>query len=321
MREVLSAAVEGPLPKVLVIANPSSGGGSTARRIPEIERALRRQGLEYQLAATTRAGHASEIAASATARGIDVIAIVGGDGTLNEVAQAFMAKDGSAILGPDLAIIPSGSGGDFRKTLGLSGSIDEAVARIRHGQRRKCDLGVLELHDHDGKPIRHAFINIASFGVGGLVDKIVNESPKWFGGKAAFFLGSLRATLQYKNAPVRIKVDGVPFYEGPIFNVAMCNGRFFGGGMKIAPHADLGDGRLEVVALGDLGKAEVMRLSQKIYAGAHLGEPGVTVGHGKVIEAEPLHAWAAVLLDVDGETPGKLPVRATLREGALTLRS
>jgi YegS/Rv2252/BmrU family lipid kinase len=309
------------LPKVLVIANPQSQGGATAKRLPEIERAMRRYGLGYQLAATVRAGHASEIAASATNRGVDVVAVVGGDGTLNEAVQAFIDKDGNAVRGPDLAVIPSGSGGDFRKTLGLSGSIDEAVARIRYGKRTPIDLGVLELQSNEGKPAVHAFINIASFGVGGLVDRIVNESPKWMGGRAAFFLGSLRATLQYRNAGVRIRIDGAPFYEGPIFNVAIANGRWFGGGMKIAPHADLSDGKFEVIALGDLSKPEVIALSNKIYSGSHLGERGVSVGSGKVVEAEPLHAWANVLLDVDGETPGRLPVRATLRPGAVTLRA
>ncbi len=308
------------LPKVLVIVNPSSQGGATARKLPEIERALRRYGLPYTLAPTDRQGHAIELAHGARERECDVIAVVGGDGTLNEVAQAYVAADGSALAGPDLAVIPCGSGGDFRKTIGLSGSIDEAVSRIRYGQRKPCDLGVLELQDNDGKPGRRCFINIASFGVGGLVDRIVNESPKWFGGKAAFFLGSLRGTLAYKNAGVRIRVDGADFYEGPIFNVAIANGRYFGGGMKIAPQADISDGRFEVIALGDLGKLEIFALSSKIYDGAHLGEHGVTVGAGKVVEAEPLHPWASVLLDVDGETPGKLPIRATMREGAVMLR-
>jgi diacylglycerol kinase family enzyme len=141
------------------------------------------------------------------------------------------------------------------------------------------------------------------------------------GGKAAFFIGSFMATMKYKNMAVRVLVDGAPFYEGPIFNVAVANGCYFGGGMKIAPHAALDDGRFEVIAIGDLGKAEVIALTNKIYAGAHLGEAGITVGHGKVIEAQPLHPWAEVLLDVDGETPGKLPVRMSIREGALQIRS
>lgn len=307
-------------PRLLVIANPRSGAGATARKLPEIERALRHHGLQYTLICTQRPGHAGEIAGSATARDVDVIAVVGGDGTLNETVQAYLATDGSALRGPELAMIPSGSGGDFRKTLGLSGGIDEAVARIRFGQRKPCDLGVLEMHDHQARPMTRAFFNIASFGVGGLVDQIVNDAPKWIGGKAVFLLGTVRALATYKNAAVRIKIDGSLFYQGAVFNCAIANGQYFGGGMKIAPHADPGDGRFEVVTLGDLSKREVITLSSKIYAGAHLGEHGVTVGSGSVIEAEPVHPWATVLLDVDGEAPGKLPLRASLRPGAIVVR-
>jgi diacylglycerol kinase (ATP) len=316
----MSSALASTLPRVLVIANPQSGGGATARRLPEIERALRRHALPFQIATTSRRGHASEIAATAAARGVEVIAVVGGDGTVNEVAQAWLDPEGGVRSGPDLALIPSGSGGDFRKSLHLSESIEEAVARVRFGQRRACDLGLLEMHDHDGKPTRRAFINIASFGLGGLVDQIVNQSPKWIGGKAVFFYGSARAMLTYRNTAVRIRVDGTPFYEGKIFNVAIANGRWFGGGMKIAPHADPFDGRFEVVALGDLSMGEVLSLSGKIYEGAHLGHHGVTVGSGTVIEAEPVHPWSTVLLDVDGEAPGKLPVRVRLLPAAVTLR-
>jgi YegS/Rv2252/BmrU family lipid kinase len=308
-------------PRVLVIANPMSGGGATARRLPEIERALRRHGLPYQLACTTRPGHATELAAGARARGVDVVAAVGGDGTLNEVAQAWIDAEGRALDAPELAMIPSGSGGDFRKTIGLSLSIDEAVERIHAGATRAIDLGVLEMTDHDGHAVRRAFVNIASFGVGGLTDQIVNRAPKWMGGKAVFFGGTFLAMLKYRNANVRVRVDGAPFYEGPIFNVAIANGRFFGGGMMIAPQADPGDGVFEVVALGDLTKPEVIGLTNKIYAGTHLGETGISATRGKVVEAEPVHPWASVLMDVDGEAPGKLPLRATLLPGAITFRA
>lgn len=310
-----------PPPRVLVVANPRSQGGATAKRLPDLERSLRRHGLPYELVCTTRRGHASEIAATERARACDVLAVVGGDGTLNEVAQAFVDERGEPRTGPDLAVIPSGSGGDFRRTLDLSGDLDEAIAHVRFGRRRACDLGVLHALDHAGRPIVRAFVNVASFGVGGQVDRIVDESPKWMGGRAVFFLGTLRALATFTNPEVRIRVDGAAFYEGKIFNVAIANGRYFGGGMKIAPHADPSDGRFEVVALGDLSRAEVLALSAKIYAGAHLGARGVSVGSGRVVEAEPVHPWQSVLLDVDGEAPGRLPARAVLLPGAITIRA
>lgn len=298
---------------VLVIANPRSAAGATAERLPQIERALRRQGLPYELVCTQQPGHATELARAH--RDVDVIAVVGGDGTLNEVAQAYLDREG-----PDLAIIPSGSGGDFRKTFDLADSIESAVAQIRFGKRRPVDLGVIDAVDELGRPITRAFVNIASFGVGGAVAELVNATPKWLGGRATYFLGTLRALASYKNVEVRLRVDGAAFYEGRVFAVAIANGRYFGGGMKIAPHADPSDGRLEVVVLGDMSRTDVLALAPKIYSGAHLGAAYVSIGAGATIEAEPLHAWSKVLIDLDGENPGRLPLRATLRPSALTLR-
>jgi YegS/Rv2252/BmrU family lipid kinase len=287
----------------------------------EIGDALRRYDLRHEIVLTKSRGHAPELARAARQDGVDVVAVVGGDGTLNEVAQAYIDDRGEPVAGPDLAVIPCGTGGDFRKTLGLSGALDEAVGRIRHGSPHKIDLGLLRLTTHDGKGERpYAFVNIASFGIGGQVDDLVNHGPKWIGGKVAFFVATLRAMASYKNANVRVKVDGSTWFEGPIFNVAVANGRFFGGGMMIAPHADPGDGRFEVVALGDLKRGEVVGMSSRVYKGAHLAADGVRVTHGTSVEAEPLHPWASVLADVDGEQPGKLPLMARVAKGALTFR-
>ncbi len=306
--------------RVRVILNPSAAAGAALRRLGKIEESLKRHELSHEILLTRSRGHATELARAARADGVEVIAVVGGDGTLNEVLQAYVGEDGAPVQGPDLALIPCGTGGDFKRTLGLSGALDEAVLRIRHGKKKAIDLGLLRLVAHEGGERTHAFVNVASFGIGGQVDAIVNDSPKWLGGKASFFVATIRAMAKYKNAAVRVRVDGTTWFEGSVFNVAIANGRFFGGGMMIAPQADPSDGRFELVAIGDLTKIEAMGLSSKIYKGTHLGADGVRVSTGTVIEAEPMHPWASVLLDVDGEQPGKLPARATLAKGALTFR-
>jgi YegS/Rv2252/BmrU family lipid kinase len=306
---------------VRVILNPAAASGLAMRKVGEIGEALRRHELRHEIVLTRARGHAAELARAARADGVDIVAVVGGDGTLNEVVQAYVSEDGDPILGPDLALIPCGTGGDFKKTLGMSGALDEAIGRIRHGARRPIDLGVLRITDHNGELRTHAFVNIASFGIGGQVDALVNAGPKWLGGKASFFLGTLRAMAKYKNAHVRVKVDGATWFEGPAFNVAVANGRFFGGGMMIAPQADPSDGRFEIVALGDFTRREVIGMTAKVYQGAHLSLDGVRVTHGVRVEAEAIHPWATVLADVDGEQPGKLPLRATIAKGALTFRA
>ena len=190
--------------------------------------------------------------------------------------------------------------------------MDEAVRRLDAAPARPLDLGILDLTADDGSRVVRAFLNIASFGIGGLTDRIVNTTPKWIGGRAAFFTGTLRAMFAYQNAPVRVLVDGQPFHEGPIFNVAIANGRFFGGGMKIAPEADPSDGQLDVVVLGDFGRAETVLLSPKIYQGRHAEHRKVHATRGALVEAEALNSSTRVLIDLDGETPGRLPIRARL---------
>jgi diacylglycerol kinase (ATP) len=307
--------------RVRVILNPRAAHGRALALLPEVEAALRRNELEHEIVLTQGPGHATLLGQAALGDGVDVIVAMGGDGTLNEVLQAFVSGEGVPIHGPDLALVPAGTGGDFKRTLSLPDSVDEAVRRIRHGTRRAVDLGILHFEPHAGQLGVRAFVNVTSFGIGGQVDAIVNRSPKWMGGKVSFFVATVRAMASYKNASVRVKIDGEAWYEGAAFNVAIANGRFFGGGMMIAPHADPSDGLFQVVCIGDLTKIEAAGLSSKIYKGEHLSAPGVKVTTGTRVEAEAIHPWATVLIDVDGEQPGKLPLTATVAKGALTFRA
>jgi YegS/Rv2252/BmrU family lipid kinase len=306
--------------KLGVIVNPTAGSGSAQRRMPEILAALARSGLEGQVFETKGPGHARELLDRARDLGLECVAVVGGDGTLNEVSQAYLDADGQPRPGPDLALIPSGTGGDFRRTFGLGTSIDEAVTRLATSAPRPVDLGIVELIAPDGRRIVRAFLNIMSFGLGGLTDRLVSQSPKFLGGKATFLIGAVRGILAYRNAPVRVRIDGQVKLEAPILNVALANGQYFGGGMKVAPDADPSDGLLDVVAMVDFTRAQGIALAQHIYRGTHLGRPGVSLERGAVVEAEPLVPGAEVLIDLDGETPGRLPLRARLAKGAVKIR-
>jgi len=252
---------------------------------------------------------------------VECIAIVGGDGTVNEVSQAYIDDEGNPVAGPDLALVPSGTGGDFRRTFELGDAVDDAVDRLARATPRPLDLGLLEATADDGSRVVRAFLNITSFGIGGLTDRIVNDTPKWMGGRAAFFLGTLRAMAAYHNHGIVLRVDGEEVYRGRILNVAIANGRFFGGGMMVAPDADPSDGKFDVVVLGDLGRAEAIALSGKIYKGTHVTSPKVQVVRGSVVQAEPARGDAQVLIDMDGETPGRIPLTARVAPGALRIRA
>ncbi len=304
-----------------MVVNPKAGGGRAGRKVGAISAALRRHGLQHDVVQTRGPGDAARCLKEAHAEGIDCVALVGGDGTFNEACQAYLGSDGKAQPGPELALIPSGTGGDFRKTFGLPDDVDEAAERIAQSKPRPLDLGILDVTAHDGARETKAFVNITSFGIGGLTDRIVNSSPKWMGGRAAFFLGTLRAMIAYRDVPTRIVVDGEPWLEVPIFNVAVANGRFFGGGMMIAPDADPADGKFDVVALASMPRAKVIALSSKIYGGNHITSPGVSITRGARVEAEPVVDGDEVLIDMDGETPGRLPLIATVAPAAIQLRA
>jgi len=304
-----------------VILNPAAASGAAARKKAAIVRALTVGGVAPEVVHTEGPGDAGRLVREARRDGVGCVVLVGGDGTLNEAVQGYVEPDGTIAPGPDLSLIPSGTGGDFRRTFQIGDDVEQAAARVLSASPRPLDLGLLRLTGHDGLEVRRAFVNITSFGIGGLTDRIVNTSPKWMGGKAAFLLGTLRAMLVYQNAPVRVRVDGQVVLEEPIFNVALANGRFFGGGMMIAPEADTADGLLDVVAVTDLSKFESALLAQHIYKGTHLGNPGVKITRGRIVEAEPLLQSREVLIDMDGETPGRLPLRAEVAPGALRLRA
>jgi YegS/Rv2252/BmrU family lipid kinase len=306
---------------VRVILNPSAGAGSTGRKIPLLEAAFKRHNISYEFAKTERRGHATELAAKAMRDGVDAIAIVGGDGTLNEVVQAYIDGAGKPIPGPDLAMIPSGTGGDFKRSLDLSGNLDEAVAKLASGQRRSIDLGVITFRrPREGEAKVRAFANIASFGLAGSIVVAVDKL-KHFGGRVGFYMASLKELAKYDNVPVRVRVDGELFYEGPVVNVIMANGRYFGGGMKIAPSAELDDGLLDVIVIGDLSKTRSVGLTKKIYDGTYVGEPGIVTCRGSFVEAEAVHPWLRVPCETDGEQPGAIPLTAQVHAAALTLRS
>lgn len=307
-------------PRVRLVFNPRAGAGAALRRLPELVDAMNDLDLPFEIAKTCGPGDATTIARRSFDDGIDLLAVVGGDGTLNEVVQAYIDDRGDAIRGPDLALVPIGTGGDTKRTLGLSGDLRSNVRRLRYGSARPYDLASMKLVDFDGRTTVKAFVNITSFGVGGITDKLVNETPKWLGGRASFFIGSARAMLQYRNEHVRVVVDDELFHDGPVFNVAMANGRYFGGGMMIAPGADPSDGSLDVVCLGDMARLEALALSRKIYKGTHVSVDKVTTTRGSIVEAVARSASQNVLLDMDGETPGKLPITVRLLPGALQVR-
>lgn len=296
---------------MLAIVNGASAGGKTAARWAAIEAALANASIAVEAVFTEGPGHATELACEAVSAGRDKLACCGGDGTLSEVVNGLIDRDGKArVSDVKLAILPSGTGGDFRKTLGIDADPAAAAALIARGQTRTIDAGLIEYSD-GSEPRR--FVNIASCGVGYEVDRRVN-GLRFKPGKLAYAAVSAYSTLTYKQPKLSVIVDGQKT-TGTFISVAFANGKCFGGGMKVAPLADPSDGQLDVIMLATT-RIKSLTGSRHLYAGTHLERDGATMLRGSVIEVSPLDD-SAVGFDVDGEAIGFCPARIRALPGVL----
>ena len=312
--------------RVRAIINPNSSHGRTRAAWPKISRALEAELGPVEAVFTDAPLSATSRTREALQEGVDLVIAVGGDGTVNEVVNGFFAPPGAAEDLPlrpetELAILMSGTGGDFRKTFELGADLPAQVQRIARGNVRTIDVGRIDYTDHDGHPAARYFNNIASFGLSGLVSDRVNRAhfTKRVSGRFAFFWASLQSVLGYKMPRVRLVVDEQPPLELGVNTVAVCNGRYFGGGMHMAPMARPDDGLFDLVVMHDMSTRELLRDPNAIYRGTHIQNPKVLTLRGRRVVATPLPGPHA-LLDIDGETPGRLPATFTILPAVLKFR-
>ena len=308
--------------KPLIILNPSSQGGKTGRQAADLERVIERYVGEVDRAHTEGPRHAVAIAEQAAHDGRDAVIAVGGDGTIHEVANGLMRAHADCECLPKLGVIGHGTGGDFRKTLGIEHRLDKYCEAIATKRTRPIDIGKFSYRDRAGKDATDYFINILSVGMGGLVDQYVAADDGSMGGTVAYFMASARALLK---SEVGI-LDCVVHESGQrreielhTRQVAICNGRFFGGGMEVAPMARPDDGVFNVVSLGAAPKVKFALGSMSIYSGKHIDKPEVEVFSCDRIDITLRNDSIRDIfpLDVDGEPLGTLPLSIELLPGAL----
>ena len=304
-------------PRTTVIVNPSSQGGKLGKRWRDHADVIGRA-FPFDEAITKGPGDATALARAALRGGAERIVAIGGDGTVNEVVNGFFENGVAIAPEASFALIPYGTGGDFRRSIDMPLDLAEAVAIIAANHRRKIDLGRLDFTRTDGGKATRMFANIASFGVSGVVDRLVNESGKKLG-RLSFMLATARATWSYKNQRVQLVFDGGERVEATINTVAVANGKFFGGAMMVAPDAELDDGLFDVICMGDLTFGDLLKSGRRLYKGTHLAMDKVTSRRARVVEAEAIDPGANVELDVDGEAPGRLPARFEVVPRALTI--
>jgi YegS/Rv2252/BmrU family lipid kinase len=259
---------------------------------------------------------ASGLVENALQMGHDLIVSVGGDGTHNEAVNGFF-KDGK-ILNPQaaLAIVSCGSGGDLSRSLSLTTGIPAALGTILSSHERKVDVGLLTFTKPSGETSDRFFLNIASLGLPAVVCSLLSSQPRFLGGSGRFLLATVRALLTSRNETVTLEIDGQSLPSHLVNTVAAANGQFFGGGMRVAPHAQLDDGLLDIVVIGSVGLVDFLREGHRIYRGKHLSHPRI-----QYYKAQTIHASSKtqVLVETDGEPVGTLPATFTVLPLALRI--
>ncbi len=312
--------------KIGVVLNPAAGGGRMRLEWPFFEDALAKRFGAVELRTTARPGEAPLLAAGLARAGCDVVMAAGGDGTVSEVADgqlAHMADGGSKAA---LAVAPVGTGSDFATAMGIPRRADACAAAIADNAPRRIDAGRISFMDDAGRPLLRHFVSIASLGVSGEIDRVINAaSAKKRGrmsGKALFFWFTIREFLRYRFQEVRVAVDGEPPVEARIAVVAIANNRSFGGGMMIAPMARMDDGLLEVVIVKATSRWQLVRDLRLVYSGAHVGIESCVFLRGRQVTVTPLGdpAVNAAVLDIDGESPGRIPATFEVLPLALEVR-
>ena len=228
--------------------------------------------------------------------------------------------DGDKPINPEaeLGVLCRGTGCDFIKTLGLPKADAGGVERLAAAEARAVDVGRVRYVNNQGEAEVRYFINIAEAGIGGEVVDRVNSSSKAAGGFATFLGATLQSMLAYRNKPAEIVIDGKYVRNLPVCNVVIANGRYFGGGMKVMPQADLSDGKFDVLVMGDLNRAELLANLANVYSGTHLGHPKVEVFQAESVRVTSV---ARLKLDLDGEAPGTTPAQFEIVPGAIRVIS
>jgi diacylglycerol kinase (ATP) len=304
------------------IVNPQAGGGRTAARLDSLRRMVEHLFPSGQVVVTRGPGHASELAASATDAGATMVIAVGGDGTASEVVNGFLL-DGAPRRGrlPEFSVIPAGTGGDLARYLGISADWEVSLPWLAGSVARDADLYVATVATPDGSRRVRAGVNVLGFGMAGEVVRRVNAGSKLIGGAWPFLSATVRSLMTYRPPLVTVRWGG-PNGEGeatlPLMNGFLANGSYCGGGMWVGEGGRIDDGLLDLTLVPELPLNRSLPGLVKLYRGGLDGERDFVRARVAWIEASS-SSGAPVLVDVDGESPGQLPLRVEVLANVLPI--
>jgi YegS/Rv2252/BmrU family lipid kinase len=309
----------------IVIVNPASASGSTGESWPQIASDLRSQFGPFRAVFTKHRGDAATMANEASRKGAKFIIACGGDGTVSEVANGILSSGKDVELG----ILPSGTGGDFRRTLEIPSQSRAAASVLRTGRTVRIDVGRVSYVDQNGAEAMRYFLGVASCGMSTKIIERVKagghnllpaNTPKWLGGRISFGASLLQTAMRTTPTRLVVQLDDSQDRHLVVANLCIANARYFGGGMKIAPDAKLTDGKFDVVGVGDLSALKIFTSAPRVYLGSHLSMPEVSHTLARKIAVRSPDRTSEVALEIDGELPGRLPATFQIVPEALRVR-
>lgn len=281
-----------------LLVNPASAHGRTLKLLPRVERELDARRIAFRVERTRGLEDGVERALHAADCG-EVPVVMSGDGLIGAVGGALAGSE------TPLGIVPAGRGNDLARLLGIPNDPEGAVAVLAGGETRLIDVG-----EANGR----RFLGIASTGFDAEANLLANET-RWLRGGLVYAYAGIRTLLGWKPARFTVRVgDRAIRFSG--YSVSAANGRFYGGGMMLAPGADIADGEFDVVTVGEGGKLHFLGNLPKVFKGTHVEEDEVEVFRAPRLE---LSASRPFPVYADGEHITDLPVTLRVLPRALSI--
>jgi len=300
----------------MVIVNPNAGVKKGGRAWPEIQGLLSREHITFVHQFTERKGHAIELVVDAIRLGYRHLAVVGGDGTLNEALNGIMLQDICPVAEITLGMVPVGTGNDWCRMFRVPFDYAGAVRLLGQSYRFRQDIGKVTYFREGEQQVRY-FMNVAGMGYDALVAKKTNLlKEKGYGGPLTYLWFVFSSLFQFRFMDAVIEVDGQTLFKGEIFsmNVGIC--RYNGGGMMQVPHAIPDDGLQDVTLIKKAPKWMVIRHAGKLYNGTLISLPIVKTFQGKTIR---IRSTGRIFLETDGESMGHTPLSFDIIPQALSV--
>jgi diacylglycerol kinase (ATP) len=306
--------------KLHIVVNPTAESGKAKKIAFEVEQKVKSAfGSEVDMTFTKGKNHATTITREAIINGTHLIIAVGGDGTINEVANGFF-NEGNAI-NPDceLGIINCGTGRGFANSINLPESIEKQVELIFQPRNTFIDLGQITYKDFSGKVVNRLFINECQAGIGSKVASVVvGQKQKKLGGPLAFGVTATIQALRFKPILLNIELDNEPVQEFKLIGLVIGNGTECAGGMKLTPGAKPNDGLFDVLLMHDMNPLQRVLNLSKTYSGTHILSRYFSVKRCKKLTVTCTNDY---LIEADGEMLGYTPFTVEMIPAALKVKT